>query len=141
MAFYDRFSELKKTLEKMGYTVLAPELEFETTGDDTSVGGFLERGGGIDAFPPEHEVWKKKGRAIMAHFKKITESDCVLITNYEKKGIPDYIGGNTFLEIGYAYGNNKKIYLLNNIPQQSSFKEELLGMRPTSLGGDIMKIT
>ena len=91
MAFLRQFTELKRQLEKAGHSVLAPELEFEVKEDDTSVGGYFDRNGGIDAFPPEHEVWKKKGKAIKAHFKKIDESDCVLITNYEKKGIPDYV--------------------------------------------------
>lgn len=140
MAFYNQFVEVKKDLEELGHVVLIPELEFSIQGNDTSVGGFFDRNGGVDAFPPEHDVWKKKGKAILAHFKKIDESDCVLIANYEKKGIIDYIGGNTFLEIGYAYGNNKKIYILNSFPKQSSYKEEILGMQPTVLEGDITKI-
>jgi len=141
MSAYAKFTALKKELEELGHTVLAPELEFETKDtEDTSVGRYFETHGGIDAFPPEHEVWKKKGDAIRSHFKKIDESDCVLITNYEKKGIPDYIGGNTFLEIGYAFGNGKKVFILNNMPEQSAFKEEILGMQPIILKGDISNI-
>lgn len=94
----------------------------------------------MDAFPPEHEVWKKKGKAIKAHFKKIDDSDCILITNYEKKGIPNYIGGNTFLEMGYAYGTGKKIFILNEMPTISAYKEEMLGMQPIILHCDISKI-
>ena len=141
MAFYKQFSELKKELEKMGHTVLAPEIEFETKGDDTSVGAFFDSHGGVDAFPPDHEVWKKKGRAILTHFQKIDESDCVLITNYEKKGVPDYIGANGFLEMGYAYAKGKPVYILNNLPKQSAFKEEILGMQPIVLHGDVSKIS
>lgn len=141
MAFYHQFMALKKELEALGHTVLAPELEFEAKGDDTSVGGYFDRNGGVDAFAPDHEVWKKKGRAIAAHFRKIEESEAVLIVNYEKKGIPDYIGANTFLEIGYAYGRGKKIYILNNLPTTSSYKEEILGMQPIVLRGNIGAIT
>lgn len=133
MSFYDQFSEVKKNLEEMGHTVLAPELEFETKEEDILIGD-------TQIFPPEHGVWKRKGKAITVHFRKIDESDCVLITNYEKKGNLNYIGGNTFLEIGYAYGNGKKIFILNAIPEQSGFKEEILGMQPVVLGGDITKI-
>lgn len=140
MSFYNQFSELKKELENIGHIVLAPELEFETEGDDTSVGGFFDRNGGVDAFPQDHEVWQKKGKAITAHFKKIDDSDCVLVTNYEKRGVSDYIGGNTFLEIGYAFGKGKKIYILNNIPKELIFKEEILGMQPIELKGDVSKI-
>ncbi len=111
MSFYSQFSELKQKLEEMGHTVIAPELEFET-----------------------------KGKAITAHFRKIDESDCILVTNYEKKDIPNYIGGNTFLEIGYAYGRGKKIFILNNLPQTSAFQEEILGMQPIILNGDLEMI-
>lgn len=140
MAFYRQFMDVKAQLELLGHEVIAPELEFESEGEDTSVGGFFDRHGGVDSFPPDHEVWKKKGRAIRAHFKKIEESDCILVTNYEKRGIPNYIGGNTFLEVGYAYGLNKKIFILNALPSTSPFKEELLGMQPIVLNGKIEDI-
>ena len=124
----------------MGHVVIAPELEFETKDSSTPVGSFFDRNGGVDAFPPDHEVWKQKGKAINAHFRKIDDSECVLVTNYEKKGIPNYIGGNTFLEMGYAYGTKKPVYILNELPATSVFKEEMLGMQPIVLHGDITKI-
>jgi len=34
----------------------------------------------------------------------------------------------------------KKIHILNNIPAQSTYKEEVLGMQPEVLRGDITKI-
>lgn len=136
MAFYKQFMSLKAQLETEGHEVIAPELEFAGEGEDTSVGGFFDRHGGVDAFPPDHEVWKRKGRAIRAHFKRIEESDCILVTNYEKKGVAHYIGGNTFLEIGYAFGLNKKIFILNALPSVSPFKEEILGMQPIVLNGN-----
>lgn len=140
MSFYKQFCILKEKLEEVGHTVYAPEVEFEIKGDDTSVGAYFERHGGVNAFAPNHEVWKKKGKAITKHFRKIDKSDCVLITNYEKKGVQNYIGGNTFLEIGYAFGNGKPIFILNELPKESAFKEEILGMQPTVLYGDLTKI-
>src|SRR3989344_2155587 len=140
MAFYTKFKAIQKELEEIGHEVITPELEFETKDSDTSVGSFFDRNGGVDAFPPDHDVWKKKGKAISAHFKKIDNSDCILVTNYEKKGIENYIGGNTFLEIGYAYGSGKKIFILNSIPSELSYKEEILGMQPIVLHGDILKL-
>lgn len=140
MSGYKKFMALKEELEDLGHNVIAPDVEFEMKGDDTSVGAYFDRNGGVDAFPPNHEVWKKKGDAITKHFRKIDESDCVLITNYEKKGINNYIGGNTFLEIGYAFGTGKKIFILNHLPKESAYKEEILGMRPVILEGDISKL-
>lgn len=140
MAFYTEFLELQQTLEVMGHTVLAPTLELEVAGDGVSVGKFVGQQGGADAFPPEHDVWKKKGSAILTHFAKIDASDAVLITNWEKKGQPNYIGANGFLEMGYAFATGKKIYILNDLPAQSPFKEEILGMQPTILHGSIEQI-
>lgn len=140
MSGYKKFISLKDELEKMGHIVHCPEIEFETKGDDTSVGAYFDQHGGIDVFPPGHDVWKKKGEAITKHFRKIDESEAILVTNYEKKGIENYIGGNTFLEIGYAFGTGKKIFILNDLPAQSAYKEEILGMQPFVLGGDISKI-
>ena len=131
---------LKEELEALGHSVVAPDVEFEMKGDDTSVGAYFARNGGIDAFPPDHDVWKKKGKAINKHFRKIDASDCVLITNYEKKGIDNYTGGNTFLEMGYAYGTGKKIFILHQLPKESPYIEEILGMQPIVLEGDISKI-
>ena len=139
MSGYKKFMALKQELEKLGHVVLHPNVEFEMKGDDTSVGAYFDRNGGVDAFPPDHEVWKQKGDAITKHFRKIDESEAVLVTNYEKKGVENYIGGNTFLEIGYAFGTGKKIFILNSLPWQSAYKEEILGMQPTVLGGDISK--
>jgi nucleoside 2-deoxyribosyltransferase len=141
MAFYEKYMALKSLLENQGHTVIAPQLEFMDKGSvDTSNSAFFDAHGGISAFPPEHEFWKKKGDAISAHFRKIDTGDCILVTNYEKKGIPNYIGGNTFLEMGYAFGRGKKIFILNDIPDTSAYKEEMLGMQPVMLHGDIAQI-
>jgi len=140
MAFYTKFKAIQKQLEEMGHDVITPELEFETKEDDTSVGSFFDRNGGVEAFPPDHDVWKKKGKAISAHFRKIDDSDCILVTNYEKKGVENYIGGNTFLEIGYANGAGKKVFILNELPKASTYKEEMIGMQPIILNGDILAI-
>lgn len=140
MAFYDKFLKLKEELEEMGHEVFIPSLKFEPAKNDTSVGSFIERAGGLNALPPDHEFWGKKGKAIKAHFEKIKENDCILVTNYEKKGIPNYIGGNTFLEIGYAFAANKKIFILNGLPMDSAYIEEIIGMQPVVLEGDLEKL-
>ncbi len=76
---------------------------------------------------------------IEKHYIKILNSDCVLIVNYTKNGVENYIGGNTLLEIGFAFVNKKPIYLLNPIPS-IHYAPEILGMQPTILNGDIYKL-
>jgi hypothetical protein len=82
---------------------------------------------------------KLKDDVIKRYYKKIKETDVVLVLNMEKKGIKNYIGGNVFLEMGFAHVLNKKIYLYNDIPE-SLFKDEIIAMQPTVLNGDILKI-
>jgi nucleoside 2-deoxyribosyltransferase len=73
---------------------------------------------------------------IHEHFREIDKADAILVLNYEKKHIPGYVGGNTFLEMGYAFGSGKKIYLLNPIPDMD-YKVEMHAMKPIILHGDL----
>jgi len=76
---------------------------------------------------------------IRSHFKKIEKSDAILVLNYTKGSVRNYIGGNTLMEMGYAFYLGKKIYLLNPIPNQS-YTEELIAMQPIILNGNLSKI-
>jgi hypothetical protein len=99
----------------------------------------------LDEFKKEKEkngdgfVRKVHDDVIRRYYELIKNSDSVLIANYPKKGIDNYIGGNTFLEMGFAHVLNKKIFLLNPIPEVS-YKDELLAMQPIILNGDLSKI-
>lgn len=77
--------------------------------------------------------------SIREYWKVIQDNDCVLIANFDKNGIKNYIGGNSFLEMGFAHVLNKKIYLLNNLPE-ISYTDEIRAMQPIELEGDISKI-
>ena len=76
---------------------------------------------------------------IREHFKKIEVADAILILNYEKKGIPGYIWGNTFLEMGYAFGLDKKVYLLYPVPDMD-YMTEMHAIQPTVINGDLSLI-
>jgi predicted RNA-binding protein with PUA domain len=65
--------------------------------------------------------------------------DAILILNLEKNNIKGYIGGNTFLEMGFAHVLNKKIFLLNEIPEMG-YKDEIVAMKPVILEGDLNRI-
>jgi len=72
--------------------------------------------------------------------KKIEQSDAILVANYTKKDIENYIGANTFMEIGFAHYLKKKIFLLNSIPDQPYIREELESVDTVVLRGDLSKI-
>ncbi|MBU1167642.1 nucleoside 2-deoxyribosyltransferase [Patescibacteria group bacterium] len=60
---------------------------------------------------------------VYRHFKKIRESDAVLVVN------PDgYIGNSVKVEIGYAKGLGKKVYFLEktNAPELDCLADEIL---------------
>jgi len=78
---------------------------------------------------------------IRRYYNIIKTLDAVLIINKDKKGIKNYIGANTFLEIAFAHVLNKKIYLLNDLPEFDYPLDELKAMTPIVLNGDLNKIT
>lgn len=83
---------------------------------------------------------KYNSDAIKNHYRKIQKSDAILVLNYDKKGIKNYIGGNTFLEIGFAHVLDKKIYLLNQIPKIEYYYSEIKAMRPIILKSSLEKL-
>jgi len=145
IAFYTEMERVRETLEQLGYEVKIPELDKEAPGTfgggkKVYFGKYVEENGGVDAFPPGHAIWDLKENAILDHFRKIDWCDAILITNYDKRGIEGYVGGNTLIEIGIAYYLKKPIYVLNPISSDLSYKVEILAMRPIILDGDVRNI-
>ena len=92
-----------------------------------------------DRIPREHAQVKKEYDFIRWHYNSIVSSDAILVLNFDKNGIKNYIGGNTFLEIGFAHVLAKKIFLLNPIPDVS-YKDEIEAISPEVLNGDLSRI-
>lgn len=82
----------------------------------------------------------EKSIASRAHFDRIVseENKIVLIVNEQKNGIDNYIGPNSFAEIAFAFYNNKKTYLLNDIYEP--YKDELIAWKVQTLNGNLKKI-
>jgi hypothetical protein len=74
---------------------------------------------------------------MRGHFIEVERSDAVLVLNYEKHGTPNYIGGNVLMEMALAFFLKKPIFIFNEIPESSSFMEELLGLNPVVLHGRV----
>jgi hypothetical protein len=88
---------------------------------------------------------KKQGRlsnriieqnTLITYYNFIKASDCLLVLNYEKNGIANYIGGQVLIEMGFAYILQKPIFILNNIPQMT-YMDVIEAMQPITLDGEI----
>jgi hypothetical protein len=77
---------------------------------------------------------------IRDYFQEIDRADAILVINKEKNNIKHYIGGNAFLEMGFAHVLRKKIFLLNPVPE-ILYKDEIEAMQPVVLNGNLKKIT
>ncbi|MDD2646978.1 MAG: hypothetical protein PHV78_03830 [Patescibacteria group bacterium] len=88
----------------------------------------------------EHAEIKRKYNYIKAWYDIILSGDALLVCNFDKNGIKNYIGGNTLMEIGFAYVNNKKVFLLNPIPENVSYVDEIKAMVDVVLNGDLTQI-
>ena len=139
IAFQDEALSVKEKLEKLGHEVGMWPLKLKNgKGQLISAKEYYK----IRRIANENEkwVWDRKAELILEHFEKIARSDAILVANYDKNDVKGYIGGNTLMEMGLAFFLKKKIYLLNQIPELS-YKEEILGVRPIILNGDLSKIS
>lgn len=95
----------------------------------------------------KHKVWYKdpslfniKTNLMKTHFKEIEKADAILVANFEKNGIKGYIGGNTLMEMTLAFYLKKPIFILNSIDNDSPIMEEIYGVNPNFLSGNLMLI-
>lgn len=126
VAFADRMVALYNNLKELGHEPMMHEEMF------TIARGESSDDGGAEA--------KKAQDLIRWWHDCIKSGDALLVCNFDKKGIKNYIGANTFLEIGFAHVNNKKIFLLNPMPEGLPYIDELDAMVEHSIDGDLNKI-
>ncbi len=87
----------------------------------------------------EHANVKKEYDYIRYHYGEIVNGDAILVLNLAKGGVKNYIGGNTLMEIGFAYVHHKKIFFLNPIPEVS-YRDEIQAMGPVVVKGNLSLI-
>ncbi len=128
---YRQVVEVQTKLETLGFEVLVPR-----------IARVMQESGDYDV--SHYKTWykdagdyHKKTALIREHFKEIERADAVLVCNYEKNNAENYIGGNVLMEMTIAFYLNKPIYLLNDIPQNSAFMEEIVAVGATPLKGNI----
>ena len=82
MTLADRIREVQSELQALGHTVYIP-VENETF-------DYLE------ASDRERAALKREHDLIREHWRKIQRSEGILVLNEDIKGIPSYVGGNSF---------------------------------------------
>ncbi len=93
----------------------------------------------LDRMGREHANVKKEYGYILYHYNEIVNSEAILVLNFDKNGINNYIGGNTLMELGFAYVHGKKIFMLNPIPDMQ-YKAEIEAVDPIIINDDLSLI-
>jgi hypothetical protein len=73
---------------------------------------------------------------IRGYYGLIVDADAVLVVNVDKRGIRNYVGGNSFLEAAFAHVLGKRLYFMNDIPEMS-YSDELAAFQPEILKGNM----
>ena len=124
-SFYDKFPEKKAKLEALHHEVILP-----STAEDSEI---------------EHRVWREGGHE--AHVEllrklfqdsedRIKASDAIYLLNYEKHGVPGYVGGATLIELYIAYREHKKIFLEEDV-EKGPMYDEIMGFDPVFVRGNL----
>lgn len=132
--FYREVGELADQLEQMGLEAVIPK-----------TARAMRKSGNYDV--DSHKTWyqndeeyERKSQLMRDHFDEVAAGDAILVVNHEKHGQPNYIGPNVLMEMSLAFHLRKPIYILNDLPKNSPFEEEIKGMFPVVLNGSLEKL-
>jgi nucleoside 2-deoxyribosyltransferase len=126
MSFAREMLEAQKILEAQGHQVVIPKFTEEHA---------------RQRLPKNEDANRKREHDLIRdYYRKILESDAILVLNYDAHGIQGYIGGNSFLEMGFAHVLGKSIYLLYPIPNMN-YTDEMQAMDPIILYGNLSKLS
>jgi diphthamide synthase subunit DPH2 len=126
--FYHKIPPIKEYLEKKGHKITLPNsYEQPFKEEELKLAG-----------KTEHIKFKQE--MMRLHEPKIRKNDAILVLNLEKKGIPNYIGGGTFMEIVKAWELDKKVFFWNPLPK-CSFTDELIGINPKIINHNLDEIS
>jgi len=132
---------VKSELEKLGHSVAIPLFSQKIAQGELSLDEFKNKkeldGGDINIRNNQSED------LIRRYWDLIKNSDAILVLNLEKRGLKNYIGGSVLMEMGFAYGHNKKIFLYNPLPEKSErihYLDEIIDMDPIIINSDLTLI-
>ncbi len=128
MQFTEKMVEVRDKLNQLGHDAFITKLHEPFIGKSDE----------------EKEVIKIEQKnnqdAIREFWREMQGANAVLVLNLDKKGIPNYIGGNTLMEIGFAHVLDQKIFLYNPIPDIEFYKTEIEAVKPIIINQDLTKI-
>lgn len=130
-AFYREVIIISDKLKKLKYKVLIPET--------AKIMAKNKNFNPLDYKPwtKDKTSYKKKTLLMNSHFKKVLKANSILVVNDEKNGLKGYIGGNVLMEMVLAYHYKKRIYILNDIDDDLSIKEEIYALMPIIIKNDL----
>ena len=128
MQYTEKMLEARDELIKRGHNAFVTNLA------DTFIGKTDEEKEAIKI----HQ--KNNLDAIREFWRLMQGADAVLVMNFDKHGVKNYIGGNTLMEIGFAHVLDQKIFLYNPIPEIPYYKSEIEAVKPIIINGDLSKI-
>ena len=128
MVFTEKMLEVRNKLENLGHEAFVSKFAEAYLGKTDKE---------IETLTLYH---KNERDAIRAFWEVIKVSDAVLVLNYDRRGISNYIGGNTLMELGFAHVLKKKIFLMNPIPEIEYYKSEIEAVRPVILNEILERI-
>ena len=125
MTLADRIRAVQAELGALGHAVYIP---VENTSFDY-----------LEASSAERAALKREHDLIREHWRKIQKSDAILVLNEDVKGIRHYVGGNSFLEMGFAHILDLPIYMMQAIPEMP-YHSEMAAMDPIVIEGELGRI-
>jgi len=128
MSFAKNMIDIESDLCKLGHKIFMP-IDIKQALIHTGIGMNQEH---CDKFD-----------VIMDHFKKIENSDAIIVLNYPKSNIKWYIWWSSLMEIWLAYYLGKKIFILYPLPsiEELKYVSEILHMKPQIINWDLSKIS
>ncbi len=120
MTFIDEIEKLSTELNALGHQVLVP-----SRGTEPHLAERLAQG----------DRRQRKAIFVNDHLEKIRVSDAVIIANFEKDGVPGYIGTSSLLEAAMAYALGKQLFVLNE-PGVDDIEDDLSPLGAIQLNGD-----
>ena len=128
MQFTDKMVEVESELRKLRHTGFIIDLHKPMIGKSEKEIEKIKREQFKDSDP------------IRLFWKQMQGADAVLVLNFDKNEIKNYVGGNTLIEIGFAHVLKQKIFMWNPVPDMAYCKYEIESVNPVIINGDLTKI-